>query len=330
VSQGDEQWVGFEREQQPYVQFWNVVLLNSRLSIGARFTWASLAYYARRSNAAWPGQDRLAEQMGVGVSTLRGYLRELEGASLLATKRRRSQTNLYRLLEPSADYMAQFGSPESGGSNRQDLAIPGSPESGDEVEAVELQEDVRENLGAPETLFGAPPAKRGAPDADDEIAQRIWAVFLECFPNRYAVTRLTPSRKRSILKAVKAVDGNAELCVRAVRGLKSWREANRSNSTDVSPSAIFETHPKSGRTLTDQIEWWASQADELGKAEQQVSPLLRQRITDQKILVVTMLRSPSNESARERGEGAAAWLRENAHIEATAGPGGAVIWKEIA
>ena len=328
-------WIG-----HGFTQFWNVVLLNSRLSLGARMLHATLSYYARQSNQAWPGQPKLAEQMGVAERTVRDYLRELETCGLVATTRRRNTSNLYRLLDPSPAYMAAFESADIAGSG---LPVPADisgtvpAESAAEVEAVEVQEEEVKNLGdqkSPSALPGleapTPVAKSDKQREVEEVelkVEQIWAYWSEVFPDRVTVG-LTDSRRRSVRKAVRAVGGSVEICNAAIDGLKQYRATVKPG--EIGLSVIFETNMKDRSNLTEKIEWWASQAPKVGQAERHVSPLLRQRITDQKILVVTMLRSPTNESARERGEAAAAWLRENAHIEAHAGSGGAVIWKEIA
>lgn len=337
----DEKIVSFESNWigHGFTQFWNVVLLNSRLSLGARMLHATLTYYARQSNQAWPGQPKLAQQMGVAERTVRDYLRELETCGLVATTRRRSTSNLYRLLDPSPAYMAAFGSADIADPNSSvpaDIAGTVPAESAAEEEAVEVQEET-ENLGdqkSPSALPGLEPptpvAKSAKQTEVEEVelkVTQIWAHWSEVFPDRVTVG-LTEPRRRTLRKAVRAVDGNVEVCNAAIDGLKQYRANVRPG--EVALSVIFETGMHDRSNLTEKIEFWAGHAPKVGTAEQQVSPLLRQRITDQKILVVTMLRSPSNESARERGEAAAAWLRENAHTEAHLGPNGAVIWKEIA
>jgi hypothetical protein len=83
----------------------------------------------------------------------------------------------------------------------------------------------------------------------------------------------------------------------------------------VSPSVIFETRMHSRRSLTDQIEWWASNAATEDPNTANVPSILRERITRRQVQVVEMYHQPGNEGVRERGEQALAWLKEEAHIE---------------
>jgi DNA-binding FadR family transcriptional regulator len=58
-----------------------------------------LLKYAWDNGACFPGQVKLAEDMGAGERSVRTYLKELEGAGLLEiTQRGLGKTNLYRLF----------------------------------------------------------------------------------------------------------------------------------------------------------------------------------------------------------------------------------------
>jgi DNA-binding FadR family transcriptional regulator len=57
-----------------------------------------LLKYAWNNDACFPGQVKLAEDMGAGERSVRDYLKELEAAALLEiTRRGLGKTNLYRL-----------------------------------------------------------------------------------------------------------------------------------------------------------------------------------------------------------------------------------------
>ena len=77
----------------------NVVLTNPQLSVGAKLAYAMVLKYAWDNNYCFPGQVRLAEDMGAGERSVRTYLKELETAGLLEIQQRGlGKTNFYRLF----------------------------------------------------------------------------------------------------------------------------------------------------------------------------------------------------------------------------------------
>lgn len=81
-----------------FTQVPNFVLTNKSLTVGAKLAYAMLLKYAWTDNACFPGQQKLAEDMGAGERSIRTYLKELEDASFLeVTQRGLGKTNLYRL-----------------------------------------------------------------------------------------------------------------------------------------------------------------------------------------------------------------------------------------
>jgi hypothetical protein len=76
----------------------NFILTNEKLSVGAKLAYAMLLKYAWSDNAVYPGQQKLATDMGAGERSVRTYLKELEDAKLLeVTQRGLGKTNLYKL-----------------------------------------------------------------------------------------------------------------------------------------------------------------------------------------------------------------------------------------
>lgn len=81
-----------------FTQVPNFVLTNKDLSVGAKLAYAMLLKYAWADDACFPGQQKLAQDMGSGERSVRTYLKELEEANFLeVTQRGLGKTNLYRL-----------------------------------------------------------------------------------------------------------------------------------------------------------------------------------------------------------------------------------------
>jgi hypothetical protein len=81
-----------------FTQVPNVILTNKELSVGAKLAYAMLLKYAWTDDACFPGQQKLADDMGSGERSVRTYLKELEDAGFLeVTQRGLGKTNLYRL-----------------------------------------------------------------------------------------------------------------------------------------------------------------------------------------------------------------------------------------
>lgn len=76
----------------------NTIFARRDISAGAKLAYMLLLSYAWQKGSCFPGQQRMCDDMGVSVRSLRNYLRELESAGLVVTKRRGlTQTNIYYL-----------------------------------------------------------------------------------------------------------------------------------------------------------------------------------------------------------------------------------------
>ena len=81
-----------------FTQVPNFILTMKDLSVGAKLAYAMLLKYAWNNDACFPGQVKLAEDMGAGERSVRTYLQDLERAGLLEiVQRGLGKTNLYRL-----------------------------------------------------------------------------------------------------------------------------------------------------------------------------------------------------------------------------------------
>jgi len=83
-----------------FTQLPNVVLKNKNLSFGARLSYGILLSYAWQEDSCFPGQDRMAEDLGTTRQSVNDYLRELKEASYIDWKRRGlGKTNIYYILD---------------------------------------------------------------------------------------------------------------------------------------------------------------------------------------------------------------------------------------
>ena len=74
----------------------NFILESDKISVGAKLTYAMLLKYAREMEECFPGQDRLAQDMGTTRQSVNTYISELRRAGLISVKRRgQGRPNLY-------------------------------------------------------------------------------------------------------------------------------------------------------------------------------------------------------------------------------------------
>lgn len=86
--------------KKDFVQVPTRVLHNPKLSMQAKCLYSTLISYAWYNAECFPGQDRLATDLGVTVKTIRTYLVELKKHKLLGWEQRGlNRTNLYKLLQ---------------------------------------------------------------------------------------------------------------------------------------------------------------------------------------------------------------------------------------
>ena len=84
--------------EKGFTQVPNHVLVSSKLSPGAKLTYAMLLKYAWQNDYCFPGQERLAKDMGVTDRSVRTYLQELATKQFVVIKQRGlGKPNLYEL-----------------------------------------------------------------------------------------------------------------------------------------------------------------------------------------------------------------------------------------
>lgn len=81
-----------------------IVRVWKTLSMGAKLTYATLVDYAWEEGSCYPGQERMAEEMGCSERAVRRYLHELQEQELVKVSRRGANlNNVYTLLPLPAD-----------------------------------------------------------------------------------------------------------------------------------------------------------------------------------------------------------------------------------
>jgi DNA-binding transcriptional ArsR family regulator len=74
----------------------NFILESKEISVGAKLIYAMLLKYARELDECFPGQKKLADDMGSSERSVRSWLKELEKAGLVSIKQRgQGWPNLY-------------------------------------------------------------------------------------------------------------------------------------------------------------------------------------------------------------------------------------------
>ena len=81
-----------------FTQVPNFILRDGTLSLGAKVAYSMFLHFAWNNDQCFPGQDRLAGHMGMSVSRVNEYIKELEAAGLIEiTRRGQGKTNLYKV-----------------------------------------------------------------------------------------------------------------------------------------------------------------------------------------------------------------------------------------
>ena len=79
-----------------FTQIPNFILRDPNLTIGAKTVYSLLLSYAWHNDLCFPGQDRLAKDVGMGIASVNRFIKELEACSLIEiTRRGQGRTNFY-------------------------------------------------------------------------------------------------------------------------------------------------------------------------------------------------------------------------------------------
>ena len=81
-----------------FTQVPNAILRSNKLSMGAKMAYAALLSYAWQNDFCFPGQDRLAEDIGAGRTKVNQWLQELDKKGFINIVRRgQGKTNIYEV-----------------------------------------------------------------------------------------------------------------------------------------------------------------------------------------------------------------------------------------
>ncbi len=81
-----------------FTQVPNFILKDGTLTLGAKVTYSMFLSYAWHNDSCFPGQERLAEDMGMSRSRVTEFVGELERAGLVTVQRRgQGKTNFYTI-----------------------------------------------------------------------------------------------------------------------------------------------------------------------------------------------------------------------------------------
>jgi hypothetical protein len=81
-----------------FTQVPNFILKDGELSLGAKVTYSMFLHYGWHNDSCFPGQERLAADMGMSQSRVSEFIKELQAADLIEiTRRGQGKTNLYKI-----------------------------------------------------------------------------------------------------------------------------------------------------------------------------------------------------------------------------------------
>jgi biotin operon repressor len=101
-----------------FTQVPNFILKDPKLSMGAKVAYSMFLSYAWNNDCCFPGQERLAHDMGMSRPRVSQFIGELETAGLITIQRRgQGKTNLYTI-----HFQVKWANP----SKRSDVGRPTS------------------------------------------------------------------------------------------------------------------------------------------------------------------------------------------------------------
>ena len=97
-----------------FTQVPNFILKDSKLSVGAKVAYAMFLSYAWNNDSCFPGQERLAQDMGMSRSRVTEFIGDLEKFGFISIQRRgQGKTNIYTIHFQVKSKLPDVGRPTS-------------------------------------------------------------------------------------------------------------------------------------------------------------------------------------------------------------------------
>ena len=104
-----------------FTQVPNFLLRYKKLSSGDKLCFAMLLSYAWQNDYCFPGQEKLAEDLGLTDRSVRTHLKALEESGLLAIKQKRAGEDKHLRTQPSTVALFQFRPEENFRSRAEEI-----------------------------------------------------------------------------------------------------------------------------------------------------------------------------------------------------------------
>lgn len=99
-----------------FTQVPNFILRDGNVSLGAKVAYAMFLSYAWNNDSCFPGQERLAQDMGMSRTRVTEFIGELEKAGFVSIQRRgQGKTNVYSIHFKVTARLPDVGRPTSRG-----------------------------------------------------------------------------------------------------------------------------------------------------------------------------------------------------------------------
>jgi AraC-like DNA-binding protein len=102
-----------------FVQLPNFILTDKKLSAYAKLSYALLLSYAWQKYSCFPGQERMADDLGLSERHLRRAIKELEDCNYISVERRGlNKTNVYTIMSIQKRWEKYQQKKQNGTNNR--------------------------------------------------------------------------------------------------------------------------------------------------------------------------------------------------------------------
>lgn len=117
-----------------FTQLPNYILKDTRLSFGARLTFAVLLSYAWQEGSCFPGQARMAADLGTSDRSIRTFLAELKTKGYVGWRQQGlNRPNVYYILDykPLDPALIEAERNQASGPDRKETAAQGRKDASD-------------------------------------------------------------------------------------------------------------------------------------------------------------------------------------------------------